>query len=49
MVEANVEEPDPIDSLRLLRLGAERRGEETASKRPMKARRSTRTPARPLI
>jgi hypothetical protein len=30
MVEAHVEEPDPIDSLRLLR-GGERRGEETAS------------------
>src|SRR5713226_8079088 len=30
MVEAHVEEPDPIDSLRRLRLDSERRGEEAA-------------------
>jgi hypothetical protein len=30
MVEAHVEEPDPIDSLRLLRPDGERRGEEAA-------------------
>jgi hypothetical protein len=30
MVEAHVKEPDPIDSLRRLRLDRERRGEEAA-------------------
>jgi len=34
MVEAHVEEPDPIDSVRLLRPGDERRGEEAASQGP---------------